>query len=76
MIDSNQRVMSTANKQIRSSGIFILLLGVFFCLFGFVPFFMSGSTDILFMGVLGLVFSIYGITRLLKKSQYYPEKNK
>jgi hypothetical protein len=52
--------------------VFILLLGVVFCLFGFLPLLISGNTGTLFMGVLGLFFAAYGLIRLVKKSQYYP----
>ena len=72
IIDNNQKIISAANKQIRSSGLFILLLGVGFCLFGFLPLLISGDTRTIFMGVLGLFFAAYGGIRLMKKSQYYP----
>jgi len=72
IIDSNQKVISAANVQVRSSGLFILLLGLIFCVFGFLPLLMSGSTATLFMGILGLFFAAYGAIRLFKKSQYYP----
>lgn len=72
IIDNNQKVISAANVQVRSSGLFILLLGLAFALFGFLPLLISGNTGTLFMGVLGLFFAAYGVIRLLKKSQYYP----
>ena len=72
MIDNNQKVISTANLQVRSIGVFILLLGAILCLFGFLPLLTSGATDTLFLGVLGLIFVGYGAARLVKKSQYYP----
>ncbi|MBM4149287.1 MAG: hypothetical protein FJ224_09605 [Lentisphaerae bacterium] len=72
IIDNNQKVISAANVQVRSSGLFILLLGAVFCLFGFLPLFMSGNTGTLFLGIIGLFFAAYGVIRLLKKSQYYP----
>ena len=72
IIDNNQKVISAANVQVRSSGLFILLLGGVFCLFGFLPLLISGNTGTLFMGILGLFFAAYGGIRLMKKSQYYP----
>lgn len=73
IIDNNERVISAANVQIRSSGIFVLLLGVIFCLVGFLPWVISGNTGTLFItGVPGLLFATYGATRLLRKSQRYP----
>jgi len=72
IIDNNQKVISTANAQIRSSGLFILVLGVLFCLFGFLPLLVSGNTATLFLGFIGLFFAGYGVIRLMKKSQYCP----
>ncbi len=72
IIDNNQKVISAANVQVRSSGMFIFLLGIAFCLFGFLPLLISGNTGTLFMGILGLIFAAYGAFRLLRKSQYYP----
>lgn len=72
IIDNNQKIIMAANVQVRSSGLFILLIGVAFCLFGFLPLLVSGDTGTLFMGILGLFFAAYGVFRLLKKSQYYP----
>lgn len=72
IIDNNQKVISAANIQVRSSGIFILLLGFVFCLFGFLPLLISGRKETLFLGILGLFFAGYGAIRLMKKSQYYP----
>jgi hypothetical protein len=72
IIDNNQKVITAANVQVRSSGLFILLLGAMLCVFGFLPLFMSGNTGTLFLGIIGLFFAAYGVIRLLKKSQYYP----
>lgn len=72
IIDNNQKVISAANVQVRSSGLFILLLGAVFCLFGFLPLLISGNTGTLFLGIIGLFFAAYGAIRLMKKSQYYP----
>jgi len=72
IIDNNQKVISAANVQVRSSGLFILLLGLMFCLFGFLPLLISGNTGTLFLGIIGLFFATYGIIRMTKKSQYYP----
>jgi hypothetical protein len=72
IIDNNQKVISAANVQVRSSGLFILLLGAVFCLFGFLPLLISGNTGTLFLGIIGLFFAAYGVIRLVKKSQYYP----
>ena len=72
IIDNNQKVISAANVQVRSSGMFILLLGALFCLFGFLPLLISGNTGTLFLGIIGLFFAAYGVIRLMKKSQYYP----
>jgi hypothetical protein len=58
--------------QARTSKLFILILGVLFCLFGFLPLALTGSTATLFMGVMGLAFAAYGAWRLARKSQYYP----
>jgi len=73
IINNNQKVLSAANVQVKSSGIFILLLGILFCLFGFLPILISGNTSTIFMGLLGLFFAVYGIIRLIKKSQQYPQ---
>jgi Flp pilus assembly protein TadB len=73
IIDNNQKVVSAANMQVRSSGIFILLLGIIFCSVGFLPLMISGSTVTLFiMGLPGLLFTVFGAMRLLKKSQQFP----
>lgn len=72
IIDNNQRVIFAANAQIRSAGLFILLLGAIFCLVGFLPLLISGDRTMLFMAVLGLCFAAFGIARLMKKSQRYP----
>ena len=73
IIDNNQKVISAANVQVRSSGLFVLILGVIFCLIGLVPWITSGSTGTLFiMGIPGLLFTAFGVIRLMKKSQYYP----
>jgi hypothetical protein len=73
MIDNNEKVISAANVQVRSSGIFMLLLGAVFCLVGFLPWMISGNAGTLFiMGIPGLLFSAFGAIRLLKKSQRYP----
>ena len=74
IIDNNQKVISAANSQVRSSGMFILLLGLLFCLFGFLPFLLSGNTGTMFLGIIGLFFFVYGAVRLMKKSQYFPTK--
>jgi hypothetical protein len=72
IIDDNQKVITAANVQVRSSGRFILLLGAAFCLFGFLPLLISGNTGTLFLGIIGIFFAAYGAIRLMKKSHYYP----
>jgi hypothetical protein len=72
LIDDHPKVVSAANRQVRASGLFILLLGTVLMLFGFVPMLISGNTGTLFMGIIGLFFAVYGVLRLMKKSQYYP----
>ena len=72
IIDNNQKVISAANVQVKSNGVFILFLGVVLCLFGFLPLLISGNTGTLFMGIAGLFFAVYGIIRLVKKSHRYP----
>ncbi len=68
IIENNQKVVFAANAQVRTSAIFSLVLGVVL----FIPFLISGNTGLLVMAVPGLVFVVYGIIRLLRKSQYYP----
>ena len=72
IIDNNQKVITAANVQVRSSGLFVLIMGIVFCLFGFLPLLLSGSTSTIAMGILGLFFVAFGVIRLIKKSQYYP----
>jgi len=72
IVDNNEKIITAANTQVRSSGIFILILGVVFCLFGFLPLLVYGNSGALSMGILGLFFCAYGLVRLVKKSQYYP----
>lgn len=76
IVDSNERVLSAANAQVKSSGLFILLMGVVFCLFGFLPLALHGSTSTLFIGILGVCFALYGALRLLRRSQYYPTSDR
>ncbi len=73
IINNNQKMISAANVQVRSSGLFILALGILFCLFGFLPLLISGSTSTLYVGIMGLFCTIYGIIRVMKKSQQYPK---
>ena len=70
IIDNNRKVISAANVQVRSAGMFALLLGVVFCLFGFLPLLISGNSSMLFLGIPGLVFAAFGVIRLTKKFQY------
>ena len=70
IIDSNETIIATANARMRSSGVFILILGACFCLFGVLPLIMSGNTNTLFMAAMGLPFVIYGILQLSKKRLY------
>ncbi len=72
IIANNQKTLAAANAQVRSSGLFILLLGAVFCFFGFLPLILSGNTGTLFMGVIGVFFAVFGTARLLRKSQMYP----
>ncbi|MFA4944966.1 MAG: hypothetical protein WC789_09735 [Lentisphaeria bacterium] len=71
IIDSNQQILAAANRQVRSSGWFVLLLGLVLGLFGILPFALSRNPATLFLVVIGLFFVAYGAARLLKKANYY-----
>jgi uncharacterized membrane protein YbhN (UPF0104 family) len=70
IIDSNKQVLTAANVQIRSGTIFIIVLGILFCAFGFLPYAISGEKGALFLGAMGLVFLITGLLRLRKRAKY------
>lgn len=71
IIDSNQKAMSSANANLRASAWFITTLGIVFSLVGFVPLLVGGPRSVVPMGVMGVVFLAYGLTRL-RRSQLYP----
>ena len=70
IIDTNRQVLSAANIQIKSGTIFIIIMGILFCAFGIIPFWVTGKTSTLFFAVMGLLFLISGIYRLQKKARY------
>ena len=70
IIDSNKQILTAANVQIRSGTIFMIVLGILFCAFGFLPYFISGQKGPIFLGIMGLVFLITGLLRLRKKAKY------
>jgi len=70
MVDANDRILASANRQARASGWFIALLGALFLGFGLLPWLVNGSTSTLFMAALGAVFAAYGLTRALRKPPY------
>ena len=70
IIDTNKKVLAAANVQIRSSTIFLIVMGVLFCLFGFLPLVISGEKGTMFFGVMGLVFLVTGLLRLRAKAKY------
>ena len=70
IIDSNKQALTAANNQVRSGAIFIMVTGLIFCAFGFLPYFLSGQKGTLFMGIVGIVFLLAGIFRLGSKAKY------
>ena len=70
IIDSNKQALTAANSHVRSGAIFIIVSGLIFCGFGFLPYIMSGQKGTLFMGVIGIVFLVTGIFRFGSKAKY------
>ncbi len=64
IIDNNKKTLAAANVQIRSSTLFLIVMGVLFCVFGFLPLVISGEKGTIFIGVMGLVFLVTGLLRL------------
>jgi len=70
IIDNNKSVLAAANVQIRSGTLFMIVLGILLSAFGFLPVLISGQKDMVFVGVMGLVFLFSGLLRLRSKAQY------
>lgn len=70
IIDSNTKVLSAANVQIRSGAVFMIVMGALFCAFGFLPLIMFGHKSGLFLGVMGVIFLVTGLLRLRQKAKY------
>lgn len=62
----------TDNLRKYSVGICMLLIGVVFCLSGFLPLLHWGDKHVLVIGILGLFCTAYGVIRLTKKSPCRP----
>ena len=73
IIDINQKMVVAANAQVRSSGLFVLILGSLFVGLGLTPFIVGGSKFPLIFAVLGAPFLVFGIMRLVTRSQRFPE---
>ncbi len=50
--------------------------GVVLIVLGFLPLLLDGSDEFPFMAIPGLVFAVFGILRLARRSQYYPVPGK
>lgn len=70
IIDSNKQALTAANSLIRSGSFFMIVSGLIFCAFGFLPYFLSGQKGTLFLGVIGIVFLASGLFRLRSKAKY------
>lgn len=70
ILDSNKQALTAANNQVRSGAIFIIVTGLIFCAFGFLPYFISGQKGALFLGIIGAVFVISGLFCLSAKAKY------
>jgi len=70
MVDMNEKVISTSNKNLKISGYFGLISGLLFIFLGY--YFLQkieGFIGIIFI-VLGLAYMLSSIIRLSRKSQY------
>ncbi len=70
IIDSNKQALTAANVQVKSGTAFMIVLGIVFCLFGFLPLIISGQKGTIFLGVMGIVFLVTGLLRLHSKNRY------
>jgi len=72
MIDNNTRTLQTANRHVRTAGIFSILAGIAFVGFAFVAQRdMGGSFLPSFLGMIGILSLVAGIIRF-SKAQAYP----
>jgi hypothetical protein len=70
MIDSNAQVRSAARHQVKSTGLFSIIIGVGFCVFA-VWSYQKFDTFIPYLnGFIGLSSLILGILRLSRKEEY------
>ena len=72
IVDNNEKIIASANTQIRSSGLLILLIGAALCVGAFLMYLRSGEVEDLIVGVPGIVFVAYGVIRLMRRSQLFP----
>jgi hypothetical protein len=72
MIESNAKVMSAARHQVKSAGVFLVLLGLGFCIFSGWAYQEINVLLSSFFGFSGLAFLVLGIIRLSRK-EAYPE---
>ena len=70
IIDNNKQVLSAANVQGKSTSVFLIVMGLLFCAFGIVPYWVSKNPATLFFAIMGLLFLISGIHRLQKKARF------
>ena len=70
IIDTNKQALTAANVQVRSGTVFMVLTGLIFCAFGFIPYFVYGQKGAIFMGLVGIVFLASGLLRLRPKAKY------
>lgn len=70
IIDHNEKIIGSANAQMRSSALLALIFGVLICAYGFLTLRTEEDAFNWFLVAMGLVFVIYGVLRLSKKRLY------
>jgi hypothetical protein len=71
IIDRNPHVIEAARRQVRYSGLLILLIGIGFILFAIVSYLQFEDSFLAYLlGFMGGLFVVGGILRLDRKGQY------
>lgn len=69
MVDNNAKIIAASNRNIKATGYFSIIFGGLFAILG-TTFFLSNNIFGMIFVTIGLVFMLYGILRLVKKSQF------
>ena len=70
MVDSNSKVITVANAQLKKNASFSIVSGVLFGALGFFMGLPSGQPTAVIFGLLGLLFIVRGISGYARSSKY------